>query len=82
MVIDFILNKINWGTDKSDLDTVGFQPLIDKGVYKAAFSLHDVSVLVFNFFFFLSKNESLNSIDFNCFLFTYLFIYFGYDHDR
>lgn len=49
LVIDFILNKINWGRDKNDLNTVGFQSLVDKGVYKAAFSLHDVSVFLFNF---------------------------------
>lgn len=58
LVIDFILNKINWGREKDNLSTVGFQSLIDKGVYKAAYALHDVSVLLHIFFYRKCFNRS------------------------
>lgn len=43
LVIEFILNRTNWGKEQSDVNTVGIQCLLDGGVYKAAYPLHDVS---------------------------------------
>ncbi|XP_050545540.1 anoctamin-1 [Daktulosphaira vitifoliae] len=41
LVIDFILNRISWGKDQGDVNCVGIQCLLDEGIYKAAYPLHD-----------------------------------------
>lgn len=47
LVIDFILNRVSWGKDQGDVNCVGIQCLLDEGVYRAAYPLHDVSYNVF-----------------------------------
>ncbi|XP_025200148.1 anoctamin-1 isoform X2 [Melanaphis sacchari] len=41
LVIDFILNRVSWGKDQADINCVGIQCLLDGGVYRAAYPLHD-----------------------------------------
>lgn len=60
LVIDFILNRVSWGKDQGDINCVGIQCLLDEGVYRAAYPLHDVSIYVINY-------------SVNCFLSIYLF---------
>lgn len=43
LVIDFILNRVSWGKDQTDIKCVGIQCLLEQGIYKAAYPLHDVS---------------------------------------
>lgn len=60
MVIDFILNRVSWGKDQADINFVGIQCLLDEGVYRAAYPLHDVSNVLQNlikiYFYFLQNN--------------------------
>lgn len=52
LVIDFILNRVSWGKDQGDVNCVGIQCLLDAGVYRAAYPLHDVSSYNFKNIFF------------------------------
>lgn len=47
LVIDFILNRVSWGKDQGDVNCVGIQCLLDEGVYRAAYPLHDVSCSIY-----------------------------------
>lgn len=55
LVIDFILNRISWGKDQGDVNCVGIQCLLDEGIYKAAYPLHDVRIKYFILFRFIKS---------------------------
>lgn len=59
------MNRVSWGKDQADINYVGIQCLLDEGVYKAAYPLHDVSNHVFSYFQFasmLQTNPHFNTI--------------------
>ncbi|CAH0385138.1 unnamed protein product [Bemisia tabaci] len=41
IIVDFILSRQNFSEDPDDMNCVGIQRLLDEGVYKAAYPLHD-----------------------------------------
>lgn len=45
LVVDFILERQSFSEDHSDAQSVGIKKLIEDGIYKAAYPLHDVSIL-------------------------------------
>lgn len=46
LVINLILNRVSWGKYQADVNCVRTQCLLDGVVYKVAFNLLDVSIIL------------------------------------
>lgn len=52
LIIAFILDRQGWSDDTENMEKVGINTLLETGVYKAAYPLHDVSscIMIYNIY--------------------------------